>query len=315
MKFLRQSERGDNSWWLYIVGIIVVAFSYFIGSIPLGYIVYFMQNKYNISDEDITKYAQTNDFTIIHIHSNIGLLLMLCIFIFAFIGMNLVLKLHQKNLLDVITTRTMMDWKRVFYGFLFWMMLTFLGELIFFVFNPTNYSFHLNIGSFMVLLLIGFIILPIQTSFEEIFFRGYFTQGVYHHTKLPVVALISSALFFSLVHSQNPEVKEFGIWTMQLYYIGAAFFLGIITYLDEGMELALGIHAATNIYGVLFMKYEGGVLQTDTLFSMKDNSVWPTIIAFYISAFVFYYFASKKYSWKSPKFFLNELTKLKSNTV
>jgi hypothetical protein len=43
----------------------------------------------------------------------------------------------------------------------------------------------------------------------------------------------------------NPEVSKLGILCL-CYYIGTGF-LRILTLMDEGMELALGFHAANNL--------------------------------------------------------------------
>ena len=43
----------------------------------------------------------------------------------------------------------------------------------------------------------------------------------------------------------NPEVEKLG-YLILVYYIGSGLFLGIITLMDEGIELALGFHFANN---------------------------------------------------------------------
>jgi hypothetical protein len=84
---------------------------------------------------------------------------------------------------------------------------------------------------------------------------------------------------------------------MQLYYVGAGLFLALIAYFDDGLEMPIGIHTATNLYGALFIKYEGSVLQTDTIWSMKNISVYFMVVAFYISAIFFIVLAAKRYGW------------------
>ena len=84
---------------------------------------------------------------------------------------------------------------------------------------------------------------------------------------------------------------------MQFYYIGAGLFLALIAFFDDGLELSIGVHTATNLYGALFIKYSGSVLQTDALWSMKTISVWVMIAAFYISAVIFIFLAAKKFKW------------------
>jgi hypothetical protein len=149
------------------------------------------------------------------------------------------------------------------------------------------------------LLLICILLLPIQTSLEEFLFRGYLNQGLFLLFKNKIPALIICSVLFSLVHSMNPEIEKFGFWTMQIYYIGAGLLLGILVIMDEGLELALGVHAATNIFAALMVSYEGGVLQTDSLFKTLELNVWLANIVFIVFAVIFYFICSYKYHWPS----------------
>ena len=156
---------------------------------------------------------------------------------------------------------------------------------------------------FAILFLMGIILIPIQTSTEEYIFRGYLMQGfagLAHNRWFP---LVMTSLIFGGMHVFNPEVTEMGYFVM-VYYIGTGFFLGILTLMDEGMELALGFHAANNLIGALLVTSDSAVFQTYAVF--KDTSVptagletvvLPVFVLFPILLFVF----SKKYQWKNWK--------------
>ena len=62
----------------------------------------------------------------------------------------------------------------------------------------------------------------------------------------------------------------------------------MITILDDGLEYALGIHAATNIYGAGFVTYEGSALQTNALVKVGQVNPLLMVILFYCSMIVFY---------------------------
>ena len=65
------------------------------------------------------------------------------------------------------------------------------------------------------------------------------------------------------------------------YYFISAVFLGFITVVDQGLEQAIGIHAATNIYGAVIVGYQGAILQTDCLWMTKDHfSLWQPIFLY-----------------------------------
>jgi hypothetical protein len=71
--------------------------------------------------------------------------------------------------------------------------------------------------------------------------------------------------------------------------------------MDEGMELALGFHAANNLVGALLVTSDWSAFQTHSIF--KDISepagldVMPVMIIYPILLFIF----SKKYQWTDWK--------------
>ena len=64
--------------------------------------------------------------------------------------------------------------------------------------------------------------------------------------------LVMTSLVFGLMHIFNPEVSKMG-YIVLVYYIGTGLFLGLMTLMDEGLELALGFHAANNLIGALLV--------------------------------------------------------------
>jgi len=144
--------------------------------------------------------------------------------------------------------------------------------------------------------------IPIQTSTEEYVFRGYLMQGFALLAKNRWFPLVMTSLIFGTMHIANPEVEKMG-YIILVYYIGTGFFLGIITLMDEGMELSLGFHAANNLVGALLITSDWSAFQTNSIF--KDNStpsvgfeiLAPVLIIFPILLFIF----SKKYNWANWK--------------
>jgi hypothetical protein len=88
-----------------------------------------------------------------------------------------------------------------------------------------------------------------------------------------------------------------------VYYIGTGFFLGIMTLMDDGLELALGFHAANNLITALLVTANWTAFQTNSI--LKDTSepaagldvLVPVFIVFPILLFIF----SKVYKWKNWK--------------
>jgi len=88
-----------------------------------------------------------------------------------------------------------------------------------------------------------------------------------------------------------------------VYYIGTGLLLGIMTLMDEGMELALGFHAANNLISALLITSDWTAFQTDSI--LKDKStpsagfeiILPVFIIFPLILLIF----SKKYNWSNWK--------------
>ena len=298
---LNQSFKGLNELWRYLIGILIVFCFYFLGQLPLYGIVFWkFSSDTSLGEEALAQFESNLDFEMLGLNKNIGFLLLILMFGFALFGLYLVVKyLHQKDLKTYITSNERIDFRKIFFGFGLWMIVSVLLEAISYLLSPETYSFRWVPDSFIPLLIISIVFLPIQTSFEELFFRGYIMQGITFFAKNKWLPILLSSIFFGLVHGTNPEVAKYGFWTMQFYYIIAGLFLALITVLDDGLELALGVHAATNIFGATLFTYEGSVLQTDSLFISNEVKPWLMISGFIIGASIFIFVCFKKYAWPS----------------
>ncbi len=126
---------------------------------------------------------------------------------------------------------------------------------------------------FLFLVVVSLVLIPLQTSFEELFFRGYLMQCLGTLSKNRWVPLVITSVFFGSMHAFNPEVEKMGAFIL-VFYIATGFLFGMVTLLDEGLEIALGMHAINNIIAAVFITSDWSVFQTDALF--VDTSE-PTI--------------------------------------
>jgi len=298
--FFQIAKAAKNEWWMYFLGFICVFVGYFLGQIPLMIVLLIAVNKDpNLDMSDIVSLQTEMNFEKFGIDSNVGFILLLLMFVFAMIALYLVMRLiHKSDLRSLITPFKSINWGKVLFGFGLWFGMTVLLEGVSYFTNPEAYEFTLNVSSFLPLLVIAILLLPIQTSLEELLFRGYLMQGIGLVASHKWIPLVITSLGFGLIHMANPEVIEFGVGTMLVYYVSAGLLLGIITVMDDSLELALGVHAATNIYGAVMVGYNGSAIQTDTI--LKTSDINPNLMTavFLVSAVVFYIICSKKYSWE-----------------
>ena len=210
--------------------------------------------------------------------------------------------IHQQTITSLTTSRKKVDWKRLFFSFGIWSLFLIGATYITFLLNPENFQLNFQLQPFLILLLIVVIFIPIQTSFEEYLFRGYLMQGIGLMAKNRWLPLCLTSILFGVMHISNPEVEKMGLLIL-VYYIGTGFFLGIITLMDDGMELALGFHAANNLVGALLVTSSYSALQTNAILtdisepSAGFDIILPVFIVFPILLFIF----SKKYKWTNWK--------------
>ncbi|AWG22613.1 CPBP family intramembrane metalloprotease domain-containing protein [Flavobacterium faecale] len=295
--FVNQGVRIENEFWKYIVGSLAIISASFIGQLPLiGAIFYeVFKNK--------KPYPTTNQDLMHFFDSNVTLVLILIPSVFAIVGIYLVVKyLHKQTFMSVTTARPKVDWSRVAFSFGLWAVISVITTLISYYQNPANYEFQFDLIPFLGLLVIGTILIPIQTTVEEYVFRGYLMQGFANLSKNRWFPLLLTSLIFGLMHLANPEVSKMGNMIM-VYYIGTGLFLGILTLMDDGMELALGFHGANNLIAALLVTSDWSAFQTNSIF--KDiaepeagiDIILPVVVIYPLLLLIF----SRKYQWTNWK--------------
>jgi hypothetical protein len=136
------------------------------------------------------------------------------------------------------------------------------------------------------------IITPLQTTAEELFFRGYLVQAGSLISRNWIFLSIWSGVLFALPHFTNPEVAaNTGLVLLTFFVLGA--FLTWISLKDGTIELAIGVHAANNLMAGLLVTFPESVLPTpailttthfDPLFSLIGTVVFCAL--FYLLVFV-----------------------------
>ncbi|WP_334057593.1 CPBP family intramembrane glutamic endopeptidase [Polaribacter sp. P097] len=287
MNYIQQAYKGELGMWKYLI----IPFLFF-GLMFLNFLAMM------VLDLDVDKIIQTEI-------ENKGATRFLIESLIPFaVGLAAVLLwtkyVHQQSLTSLTTSRKKIDWKRVFFAFFLWGTVTTAFLMIDYFASPENYQWNFNLNKFLVLLVVAVLLIPLQTSFEEYLFRGYLMQGLGVATKTRWFPLIFTSVVFGVLHIANPEVSKLG-YELLIYYIGTGFFLGILTLMDEGLELALGFHAANNLFTAVLVTADWTVFQTDSvLIDMSEPALGadvylPVFVIFPILLFVF----AKKYKWSN----------------
>ncbi|MGB0790289.1 MAG: lysostaphin resistance A-like protein [Flavobacteriaceae bacterium] len=200
------------------------------------------------------------------------------------------------------TGRHKIDWSRIGFSFLIWSLVIVVSVLVEYFLAPDHFIVQFDFSTFWPFLIVALLMIPFQTSFEELMFRGHLTQSIGYFSKRRLLALIIPSVLFGLTHIANPEVEKLG-YGILAYYIGSGFFFAIMTLADEGIELALGTHAANNLIGALLISADWTAFNVPSV--LKDvsepsfglDALLPLLVVYPLILYVF----SKKYQWKNTK--------------
>jgi len=205
---------------------------------------------------------------------------------------------HQQPIKFLTTARKKVDWSRFWFAFGMVAIFNIVITLFDYYSNPEDYVVNFELEPFLYLLIISLFLIPIQTSFEEYFFRGYLLQGLGILTRNRWIPLILTSVVFGGLHYFNPEVTKLGDIIM-IYYIGTGFMLGVITLMDDGLELALGFHAANNLITALLVTADWTAFQTNSIFKdiSEPSAGWDVLIPVLVIYPLFLFIMAKKYKW------------------
>jgi hypothetical protein len=288
---------GKNEFWHYLFGIVSAFLGYLsfqlIMMVPL--VTMAINHGYSMTDISENPNILFNPEKI-GINKSLLLALMMGMFVFTIIFLWLALKFVQKkSLSSIITGFEKIRWNRYFFSFGIWAVLILVLTLVSYLISPEEIELRFDAGNFAILLVVAIIFIPIQTATEELIFRGYLMQGFGLAFKNGIMPLIITSVLFGLMHASNPEAKAHGLLIMMPYYIFFGAFLGVLTLLDEGTELAMGIHCENNLMSSLLVCSKNSVLQTDAIFYTSSENPGGEFITWIVMASICFFILFKKY--------------------
>lgn len=268
--YLDLAKLGRNHWWRYaITTAFVVLAALILGSVPLSLGLAYVQ-----FDGDPATGFDPASGALLGLPPALSLALLLFPFVVWFGALLLaVLVIHRRHPRTLVTAGPRLRWGRLLAGAGVWVVLVALMSLLEAVLFPGRYAFTPNLPALLPFALVAAVLIPIQTSAEELFFRGYVVQGAGLLTRRPWALAALSGLLFALPHAANPEVAV-SFWPVMGFYLVFGAALALLTLRDGGLELALGVHAGNNLFTALFANFEGSALQTPALFTANGFDPW-----------------------------------------
>ena len=294
--FLERVNEGKNNIGRWIAMIIIVMLvSQLIGTIPLQVMIFLKTS----ANPDLQPNPENPfDLSAFNISPITGFVLTIIPFVFGLIALLVLMKpIHERPMLSVLTGYTTFRWKRFFWGVKVWFLILTFYAVFASVTGMQKIELQFNPGTFFKLLGLSIVLLPLQAGFEEGFFRGYLMQGFSLIFKYKWLTLLVTSLIFGGLHIFNPEVKELGALIMLPQYIWFGMVFGICVIMDEGLELAWGVHAINNIFLAVFFTQDSSALQTPALYRITEFNPVFDMVALFVVSFVFILIARKKFQW------------------
>ncbi len=279
--YLELARQGRNDWWRYLISFPAILILWLsVGSVPVILLLAYV----SMDGDPATSFSGTG---FVGVPVILEFVMTMSSFI-PFLAATLlaVRYIHARSLKTLVTAAAHIRWRRIFAGAGVWLLLAALLSVVESFLYPNRYvlTFQPIVLIFAVLALI---LIPIQTSAEEFFFRGYLLQWMGLRWKNTwLLSFLNGALFF-LPHAANPEMATNSL-LIGLGYFAMGFFFTLITLRDHGIELALGVHAANNLFAGLFANYAVSALPSPSLFTVKTLDPVYSLISLVVGMIVFY---------------------------
>jgi hypothetical protein len=179
------------------------------------------------------------------------------------------------------------NWRRIGLGAGLWALLAVVASLVEYLIWPETFSLRFDWRAFLPFFLLAIILTPIQTTSEELFFRGYLVQGGSLISSRAVFLSLWSGILFAMPHLANPEVAASPVLVWLNYFVLGAF-LAWISLKDGRLELALGIHAGNNLFAALVITFPDSALPTPAIFYTTHFDPLFSLIVQVLVCFLFY---------------------------
>jgi CAAX protease family protein len=265
-RYLALVHEGRNEWWRYFLGVVLIAFCW----LALGYLPYF----WLVGMDAVTPLT-------LYVAVNFSILMML-------VGLAIAMRfLHRRPLMTLVSADRRFDWRRAAQAAAVWAGIGLAAASIEHALYPDRYYLSFDAGQFFLFAAIAVVLTPIQTTTEELVFRGYAMQALSLRMRQPLLIAAFSAFLFTLPHLANPEM-QYGALLLAASYYTIGFLLAVITLRDGRLDLAIGLHAANNLMLALIANYEGSALTGESIFTARELDPVYSFVSLAIGAIVFY---------------------------
>lgn len=297
-QFFLNATLGLNHWWRWILGIVIIVVIWLgVGSIGLALAGCQLLHGTGLLGLDCSggEFAGDGAFSAQLVIFGLG-------FAVGLLGIWLVLKfIHRKEFSRLLTGRERFDYTRFSVGMLNALVLLLVMLAIDVYVLGSDTTFQQPGWGFLIFLLFALIFVPIQSGYEEVFFRGYILHGLIQLTRNRAVLAIIAGVLFALPHMTNPEPGAIGIAPYLSSLVASGIFFAAVVLLDGGLELAWGYHFVNNFFLGVIANTDVSPLTTPSLLIVHFDGydLFPHVLIDIVGFVVAILVLNIRYRWFS----------------
>ena len=194
--YIAQVYKTLHDWWRYIIGVGIVIIGVVVFSVPHTLAIFLGIFKGTVDQSRL----EDLNYVMTLFEPNLNLVFILLPFAGGLLFLILTVKyLHKQSFKILTTARQKIDWNRFWFAFIFWGIVSSGMVMADYFMNPEGYVYNFKLIPFLILCIIAVILVPLQTSFEEYFFRGYLMQGIGVSTAHRYFPLVLSYIVISIL--------------------------------------------------------------------------------------------------------------------
>lgn len=247
-----------DNWLFYVImtllmTLVGISFGKIFVGLPVSVILHLISGFYPSLTEEVIEVIVDN-----------------CSFVFIFILLMIICKIfYKKNLRELFLKKEKERFKWLLMGIFGGFILSFLCIIIAILFGKISVSYQ---GVDVLILLLTFISCCIQSSIEELLFRGFLLEGMKKRYSTSF-SIIISGLLFSILHILNPAITLLAI--IDISIVGIVF-----AYLKEkydSLNLVIGMHLMWNFTEeIIFGSPNSGIIFQKPIFMItaSTNSIF-----------------------------------------
>lgn len=204
--FFTKAFKGNNAWYMYLVVLLLVFITTQLGGIP--FILYKVLSNPETMQQAMSG-AEPDTAALTAVTGNAELALMLLAFAAGLGSLFLFARVFQKkSAADITTGRPRFDWKRFAFGTAVWgaLLLIISGASIL---TDDDIVFRFDAPQFFSLALVGLLLFPFQTGFEEVMFRDLSPTSSVADT---VIMAAAGLVFVYLCNAKYRFLGRVNLW-------------------------------------------------------------------------------------------------------